>query len=97
MTKEEIIRNIWNQLPDLTVNDARRAYEATINLMKDRLSKGEYVELRGFGTFRVREKNQRVGRNPKTGEEAVIKERKVITFKPSKEFKMKVMEGNNIS
>ena len=53
MTKEEIIRTIWNELPTLTINEARKIYESTIDVIKDRLSKGEDVELRGFGSFLV--------------------------------------------
>jgi len=90
MTKEEIIRTIWNELPTLTINEARKIYESTIDVIKDRLSKGEDVELRGLGNFKIREKNRRMGRNPKTGVEAVIKPRKVVTFKPSKMLKDRV-------
>jgi len=46
MTKEEIIKAIWNELPNLTVNEARRIYETTINIIKKRLSNAENVELR---------------------------------------------------
>jgi len=78
MTKEEISRAIWNELPNHTLKKARQAYDTTFNLIRDRLSKGEDIELRGLGSFKIREKNQRMGRNPKTGLEAVIKPRKVV-------------------
>ena len=52
MTKEEIIRAIWNELPDLTLNEARKIYKSTIDVIKDRLSKGEDGELRGFGSLK---------------------------------------------
>ena len=94
MTKEEIIKNIWNELPDLTVNEARKIYEITINLIKDRLSNGEDVDLRGFGFFKLREKNPRIGRNPRTGVEAVVSKRRVVTFRPCKDFRDQVIEGN---
>ena len=87
MTKEEIIKAIWNELPNLTVNEARRIYETTIDIIKKRLSKGENVELRGFGNFIIRKKNPRIGRNPRTGKEAEITKRQVVTFKPSKIFR----------
>ena len=90
MTKEEIIRTIWNELPEQTLKKARQAYDTTFNLIRDRLSKGENIELRGLGSFKIREKNERMGRNPKTGLEAVIKLRKVVTFKPSKILKDQV-------
>ena len=95
MTKEEIIKAIWNELPNFTLNELREIYETIINLIKDRLSKGEKVELRGFGIFKIREKNERMGRNPKSGQEAVIKPRKVITFQPSKMLKNKVIDTSN--
>lgn len=60
MTKEEIIRNIWNEFPNVTKNEARKIYETTIDVIKDRLSKGDGVELRGFGCFKLREKNPRI-------------------------------------
>jgi len=97
MTKEVIIRAIWNELPTLTINEARKIYESTIDVIKDRLSKGENVELRAFGSFKVREKNKRMGKNPKSGEEAVIKERRIVTFKPSKLLKNKVMGDHRSS
>ena len=93
MTKEEIIKAVWNELPNLTVYEARKIYETTMNLIKDQLSEGEDIELRGFGSFKIREKNERMGRNPKSGIEAVIKPRKIVMFKPSKLLKDKVM-GN---
>jgi len=90
MTKEEIIKAIWNELANHTLKKARQAYDTTFNLIRDRLSKGENIELRGLGSFKIRKKNERMGRNPKTGLEAVIKPRKVVTFKPSKIFKDRV-------
>ena len=97
MTKEEIIKAIWNELPNHTLKKARAAYDATFNIIKDQFSKGEDIELRGFGHFKIREKNQRMGRNPKSGVEAVIKSRKVVTFKHSKMFSDRVNGGNNYS
>jgi len=87
MTKEEIIKAIWNQFPDLTLQESKQIYEQTINLIKETLAKGESIEIRGFGKFNVREKNPRIGRNPRNGQEAEIKARKVVTFKPSKIFR----------
>ncbi len=91
MTKEEIIKTIWEAMPNLTVNEARKLYETTINLIKDHLSKGEDVELREFGSFKIREKNPRIGRNPRTGEETAISKRKVVTFKPSRYLRDQIL------
>jgi nucleoid DNA-binding protein len=91
MTKEDIIKAIWNEFPDITIDETRKIYEAIMNLIKETLARGEKIEIRDFGKFTVKEKNPRIGRNPRTGEGAVIKERKVIVFKPSKNLKGQVL------
>jgi integration host factor subunit alpha len=62
--------------------------------VSDALVRGEQVKLSSFGTFSVRDKNARVGRNPKTGQEAPIPPRRVLTFRPSHLMKDRVAEGN---
>lgn len=69
--------------PGLTHNEARSIVEATLDAVSAALVNGESVKLRGFGTFNVRHKTPRIGRNPKTGEEYPISARRVLTFKPS--------------
>ncbi|MBN2374221.1 integration host factor subunit alpha [bacterium] len=86
MTKEDLIKNVWEEL-DITNKEARQIVENVFDTMKNVLAKGEQIEIRGFGKFSVRDKNKRTGRNPRTGEEAEISARKVVTFKPSKIFK----------
>jgi integration host factor subunit alpha len=61
--------------------------------MSDALVNGEQVKISSFGTFSVRDKNERVGRNPKTGEEAPIPPRRVLTFRPSHLMKDRVASG----
>jgi nucleoid DNA-binding protein len=63
------------------------AVETIINIVKATLKNGEPVILRRFGSFRVRSKSDRIGRNPKTGEEAPIPARKVVRFKSGKHFR----------
>ena len=58
-------------------------FEMTLEEIADSLDRNESVKLRAFGAFNVRSKRERVGRNPKTGVEAAIKPRRVVTFKPS--------------
>jgi len=58
------------------------------------LANGEQVKISSFGTFSVRDKNARIGRNPKTGEEVPISPRRVLTFRPSHLMKERVAEGN---
>jgi len=57
--------------------------ESVLEIIKDTIASGETVKVSGFGSFIVREKNHRMGRNPKTGEKLAIEARRVLTFKPS--------------
>jgi len=61
--------------------------EIIFDSITDTLNRGEKIELRGFGSFRVRERNSRKGRNPKTGESVEIPAKRVAYFKPGKELK----------
>ncbi|MGD9811375.1 MAG: integration host factor subunit alpha [Sphingobium sp.] len=63
--------------------ESARIIESIIDLMCDALAKGENVKISGFGTFVLRDKTERVGRNPKTGIEVPISPRRVLTFRPS--------------
>jgi len=68
----------------LTKKQAMQAVEATIQTIKDALQRGEKVQLVGFGSFHVRLKRARKGRNPRTGSEITITARRVLKFKPGK-------------
>ena len=70
--------------------DDESTYNFVAPVIKESLGHGEAVILRRFGTFQVRQKSSRVGRNPKTGEEAEISARKVVRFKSGKHFKQAV-------
>lgn len=78
----------------LSRNDASQLVESVLTEMSDALVRGEQVKLSSFGTFSVRAKAARVGRNPKTGEEVPINPRRVLTFRPSHLMKDRVAEGN---
>ncbi len=93
MTKQDIINQVSNRA-SLSRAKAEEAVETVIDLIKESLSAGEPVILRRFGTFQIREKSKRMGRNPKTGEEAVISARKVVRFKSGKHFKQAVNDGD---
>lgn len=86
MTKIEIVNKVAEET-GLTKVKAEEAVETIFSLIKEILSQGESVILRRFGSFQVRSKNARVGRNPKTGEEAAIPARRVVRFKSGKHFK----------
>jgi len=92
MTKLEIAKKICREL-SLTRVTAEKAVDVLIDGMKDSLIKNEAITIRRFGTFSIRTKNERVGRNPKTGVEAVISKRKVVQFKPGESFKEFVNAG----
>lgn len=68
----------------LTKKQAMEAVEATFEALKDAMSKGDKIQLVGFGSFQVRAKRARKGRNPQTGSEITIAARKVLKFKPGK-------------
>ena len=89
MTKIDII-NLVAEETGLPRQDADTAVETIIALVKETLVKDEPVILRRFGSFQTRMKSPRIGRNPKTGEEAEITARRVVRFKAGKHFKTAV-------
>ncbi|MBI3814612.1 MAG: integration host factor subunit alpha [Nitrospinae bacterium] len=86
MTKLDIINKVIEEM-GLQKPKAEEAVELVIDKIKQTLSNGEPVILRRFGSFSVRDKNPRIGRNPKTGEEAEITARRVVRFKSGKHFR----------
>jgi len=86
VTKAEIIARIDGKV-GLSKNHVSDVLEATFEIIKSCLEKGGNVKISGFGSFVVRSKNPRRGRNPKTGEEIIIKGRRVLTFKASTTLK----------
>ena len=83
MTKADIVERITNQ-SGFTKLESMDLVESVLSIIKDTLADGESLKISGFGTFVVKEKNHRRGRNPQTGEEITIEARRVLTFKPSK-------------
>jgi len=92
MIKADIIALVHEKI-GFSRHESAEAVEATLDMLKEALQKGERVQIVGFGSFLVRPKKERVGRNPKTGEEIVIAPRKVLTFKPSKILRDLVNDG----
>jgi integration host factor subunit alpha len=74
----------------LSRDDCAGLVEDVLREMMDRLADGEMVKISSFGTFTIRQKNERLGRNPKTGEEAVISPRRVLSFRASQVLKDKL-------
>ncbi|HHJ39958.1 MAG: DNA-binding protein HU [Methylothermaceae bacteria B42] len=86
MNKAELIDAIADKA-NLTKADAARALDAFIDSVTEALKKGDNVTLIGFGTFTVKERKERQGRNPRTGEPMTIKAAKIPAFKPGKSLK----------
>ena len=91
MNKTELVAAIAERT-ELTKKDADQALKAFIDVVGDELSKGEKIQLAGFGTFEVSERAAREGRNPATGESMVIKASKAPKFKAGKALKDLVNE-----
>ncbi|PFJ30571.1 HU family DNA-binding protein [Bacillus cereus] len=89
MNKTELIKNVAEQT-ELSQKDASTATQAVLDTITEALMNGEKVQLIGFGTFEVRERAARTGRNPQTGEEMQIAASKVPAFKAGKELKAAV-------
>jgi len=79
----------------LSRNESADLVESVLNHISDAMVKGEQVKISSFGTFSLRDKSARIGRNPKTGDEAQIAPRRVLTFRPSHLLKERVATGNS--
>ena len=89
LTKEEIVNSIYMQI-GYSKKISENLLEDFFEIIFNRLKMNKKVKIAKFGTFQVRYKKSRIGRNPKTKEKKIISERKVILFKPSKELKKKI-------
>ena len=93
MRKIEIVTRIADET-DLTQVRAEKIVNAILQEIKDALQRGEPVILRRFGSFQVRAKRARMGRNPKTGEEAGIPARRIVRFKSGEHFRESVNDAS---
>jgi integration host factor subunit alpha len=84
LTRTELRQVLFACCPSLSRQDVSKVLDGFFEEISEALAGGEPVKLRSFGTFNVRSKRERPGRNPKTGEEAPISARKVLTFKASR-------------
>ena len=87
MTKAELVDEVYKN-SDLNKKDAEVIVQTVLKSIVDSLKSGEKVELRGFGSFRLRNRGSRQGRNPKTGEKVFVPAKQVPYFKPGKELKI---------
>ena len=89
ITRAHIAEMIYTQV-GLSRNESADLLESVLDRIATRLESGESVKISGFGTFSVRQKGRRIGRNPKTGEEVPILPRRVLVFRPSHVLKAQV-------
>lgn len=87
MTKAELIEKVTERMNSLTTKQTEVVVNMIFDSIKDALAKGEKVEIRGFGSFRVRNRRSREGRNPKTGTAVSVPPKKVPFFKTGKELR----------
>ena len=89
ITKAEMAERLFQQV-GLNKREAKDFVDAYFEVVREALERGDQVKLSGFGNFELRKKNQRPGRNPKTGEEIPISARRVVTFRPGQKLKLRV-------
>lgn len=87
MTKSDLIKRLSDANPHLTQRDIEKIVSTVFDEVTDALAKRDRVELRGFGAFSVREREARVGRNPRTGAEVSVPDKVVPYFKTGKELR----------
>lgn len=93
LTRMDLAEAVHSEV-GLSRNDSAALVEAVLTHISDALVQGETVKISSFGTFSVRDKAARVGRNPKTGEEVPIHPRRVLTFRSSHLMRERVAQGN---
>lgn len=89
LTKADLADSLFDEV-GLNKREAKEFVDAWFEVIRQALEDGDQVKLSGFGNFQLRDKNQRPGRNPKTGEEIPICARRVVTFKPGQKLRARV-------
>jgi len=89
MIKADLINKLSKDM-NITKQEAENGVNIFFEALKEAIKKGEEIELRGFGSFRIRKREPRSGRNPRTGERVRVPAKKVIYFKPSKILKQMI-------
>ncbi len=92
VTRADLAEIVYRKV-GLSRTESAQLVEMVIDEICDAITRGETVKLSSFATFQVRSKNERIGRNPKTGEEVPISPRKVVSFKASNVLKQRVNRG----
>ena len=89
MTKKDIILRVSDET-NLKQIDVKKVVQKTFDCIIEALARGEKIELRNFGVFKIKQRKSRTGRNPRTGQVVPVPPRKVVVFKPGLEMKKKI-------
>lgn len=92
LTKADLTKELFEQL-GFNKRESKEFVDSFFEEMRACLDNGEHVKLSGFGNFELRDKRQRPGRNPKTGEDVPISARRVVTFKPGQKMRTRIENG----
>jgi integration host factor subunit beta len=93
MTRSELVTALAERFPQLSPKDAEMAARAMLEAMGDTLIKGHRIEIRGFGSFSINRRSARVGRNPRSGEQVMVPEKRSPHFKVGKALRVAVDTG----
>ena len=93
MTKADLVEKIAEKT-GLTRTDVSVVVDGFLDAVRNSMKEGNNIEIRGFGTFKIKSRKARKARNPRTGEEVPVPDRKVPVFKPSNEFKELIIQQN---
>ncbi|MDK9789902.1 integration host factor subunit beta [Vibrio sp. D431a] len=94
MTRAELVERISEAMPRIGIDNSEKAVREILESISSSLESGERVEIRGFGSFNLRDREARKGRNPKSGDSVMVGEKTVVHFKTGKELRARV---DNIS
>src|SRR6516162_9849268 len=97
MTKAEIVQALYSKVGGFSRKESAELVDLVFEMMKETLARGEKIKVSGFGNFVLRDKRQRPGRNPQTGDPIKISERRVLTFKASQILKQALNPKNGRS
>jgi len=97
MTKADLVEQVAEAIgPGITKKDCALVVDGLLNAIKNALAEQSHIEIRGFGTFKVRKRKSRMARNPRTGDPVEVPSRAVPVFKPSKDLRIVVAEGSHV-
>jgi integration host factor subunit beta len=94
MLKSELVQKIANANPHLRQRDAENVVDAILDEIANAMSQGDWVELRGFGAFAVKQRGSRIGMNPKTGVKVSVDQKHAPSFRASKDMHKRLNGGN---